>query len=156
MKVGGRVIGILLVCCATVCMADNFTLTKTNDSLYYLNDWQLPHPVYRFETGDVDGDGNTDALVGVIKKTRFHRETGRRIFIFKEVNGKARPLWLGSKLGGILQDFRFIDGRVRSLEASSDSLYSVAEWRWKDFGLQFERFLVHRTDKITATKIFNL
>lgn len=117
---------------------------------------RLPYPVYRYCTGDVDGDGKEDALVGVIKKTRFHREMGRRIFIFKEVNGKARPLWLGSKLGGILQDFKVVDGRVRSLEASSDSLYSVAEWKWKDFGLRFERFIIHRTDKKTATKIFSL
>jgi hypothetical protein len=104
----------------------------------------------------VDGDGKIDALVGVIKKTRFHQEKGRRIFIFKNVNGKVRPLWLGSKLGGILQDFRYVDGRVRSLEASSDSLYSVVEWKWKGFGLQFERFLTHRTDKNTAIKIFSL
>lgn len=145
-----------LVCNTLICMAGPFTLHKTHDSLYYLNEWRLNYPVYQFQTGDVDGDGKTDALVGVIKKTRFHREMGRRIFIFKQVNGKVRPLWLGSKLGGILQDFRYVKGRVRSLEASSDSLYSVAEWQWNDFGLQFERFLVHRTDKRTATKIFNL
>lgn len=135
---------------------NGFTLTKTNDSLYFLNDWRLPYPVYRFCTGDVNGDGKADALVGVIKSTRFYPEKARRIFIFKLVNGKkVRPLWLGSKLGGILKDFRYVNGRVRSLEASSDSLYSVADWQWNDFGLKFERFLVHRTDKATATRIFH-
>ena len=95
--------------------------------------------------------------MGVVKKTRFHREVGRRIFIFHLVDGKARPLWFGSKLGGILQDFRYIEGgTVRSLEAWSDGRYSVIEWRWKDFGLSFERYLIHRTDKKTATKHFNL
>jgi hypothetical protein len=104
----------------------------------------------------VNGDGKADALVGVIKSTRFYPEKARRIFIFKLVNGKkVRPLWLGSKLGGILKDFRYVNGRVRSLEASSDSLYSVADWQWNDFGLKFERFLVHRTDTATATKIFH-
>lgn len=141
----------------TQCVANPFTLRKVNDSLYYLNDWKLPYPVYRFETGDVDGDGKPDALVGVIKKTRFHREEGHRIFIFKEVNQKARPLWFGSKLAGLLQDFRYREGGiVRSLEAWSDGRYSVAEWRWKDFGLSFERYLIHRTDKKTAIKYFNL
>jgi hypothetical protein len=92
----------------------------------------------------------------VVKATRYYG-MGRRLFIFHQVNGKARPLWLGSKLGGILQDFRYIEGgTVRSLEQGSDSLYSVAEWHWKDFGLRFERFLIHRTDKQTATIHFNL
>ena len=54
-----------------------------------------------------------------------------------------------------VKDFRYVNGRVRSLEASSDSLYSVADWQWNDFGLKFERFLVHRTDKATATRIFH-
>lgn len=135
-----------------------FTLHySAKDSLYWLNDWRLPYPVYRFETGDIDGDGKPEALVGVIKKTRFYRESERRIFIFHLVEGKVRPLWLGSKLAGQLQDFRYTEnGIVRSLEAWSDSLYSVAEWRWKDFGLGFERYLIHRTDKQTATQYFNL
>jgi len=105
--------------------------------------------------GDIDGDGSDDALVGVIKKTRFHREKARRIFLFKQVNGKPRPLWMGSKLGGVLQDFRYHNGRVVSLEAApqpetGDTLFSVAEWRWKDFGLQFVRFRIHLTDKRNA------
>ena len=44
--------------------AGPFTLTRQHDSLYYLNEWRLPYPVYRFATGDVDGDGSVDALVG--------------------------------------------------------------------------------------------
>jgi hypothetical protein len=115
--------------------------------------------------------------VGVVKKTRFHREIGRRIFIFKLVEGeKARPLWMGSKLGGILQDFCIINNSgksglsgtsdnsgktgplttVRSLETTSDGRYVVAEYRWEGFGLAFERFLIKNTDKKTALKYFDL
>lgn len=136
--------------------AQTFELRREHDSLYWLNDWRLPYRVYQFQTGDVDGDGRTDAMVGVIKKTRFHREMGRRLFIFKQVNGRARPLWMGSKLGGILQDFRFIGGRIRSLETTTDGRYVVAEYKWSGFGMAFDHYIVKGTDKLTALKNFDL
>ena len=132
-----------------------FELRKQNDSLYWLSDWRLPYPVYQFQTGDVDGDGSEDAMVGVIKSTRFYPEKGRRLFIFKQVNGKARPLWLGSKLGGILQDFRFVDGKIRALETTTDSLYVVSEYRWGSFGLTFDHYLIKGTNQETAIKLFD-
>ena len=141
---------------------DDFTLRKQHDSLYWLNDWRLPYPVYRFETGDVDGDGSLDAMVGVVKPTRFFPETARRLFIFKQVNGKARPLWLGSKLGGILEDFRFIPpaegdsiGLIRALESTSDSLYVVTDYRWGSFGMDFDHYVIKGVDKLTAIKTFS-
>ncbi len=161
-----------------------FSLTRTHDSLYHLNEFRLPYPVYRFGTGDVNGDGSTDALVGVIKRTRFHRDMGRRIFIFKQVEGKVRPLWMGSKLGGILQDFRVIEDQpqknhktykthkshesykthkpynspctIRALETTADGRYVVSEYHWEGFGLAFDRFLIKNTDQETAYKYFNL
>lgn len=130
-------------------------LRQENDSLYWLGDWRLPYPVYRFCMGDVDGDGSEEALVGVVKSTRYYKEKGRRLFIFRQVNGKARPLWMGSKLGGILQDFKYVDGGiVRSLEATTDGHYVVAEYRWDDFGLAFLRFLVKGVDRATAMQHF--
>lgn len=138
------------------CRGQEYTLRKEHDSLFWLNEWRLDYPVYQFQTGDVDGDGHRDALVGVIKSTRFYPEKGRRLFIFKQVGGKVRPMWLGSKLGGILQDFRFTtDGCVRSLETTTDDRYVVAEYRWSGFGMQFERFLVKATDRKTALSYFN-
>ena len=139
----------------------NFTLRKVNDSLYYLNDWRLPYPVYQFQTGDVDGDGSEDAMVGVIKSTRFYPEKARRLFIFKQVNGKARALWLGSKLGGILEDFRFVApadgdslGRIRALESTTDSLFAVSDYKWSGFGMKFDHLIIKGVDKETALKHF--
>ena len=127
-----------------------FELRKEHDSLYWVGDWRLPYPVYQFQTGDVNGDGSEDAMVGVIKGTRFYPEKARRLFIFKQVNGKVRPLWLGSKLGGILEDFRFVDGRIRALESTTDSLYVVSDYKWSGFGMKFERFIIKGVDKETA------
>ena len=94
-------------------------------------------------------------MVGVVKPTRFYPERGRRLFIFKQVNGKVRPMWMGSKLGGILRDFRYVEGgSIRSLEMTADSLYVVADYRWAGFGMAFERFIVKGTDEETAIKYF--
>ena len=132
-----------------------FELRKEHDSLYWVGDWRLPYPVYQYQTGDVDGDGSIDAMVGVVKSTRFYPEEGRRLFIFKQVNGKARPLWLGSKLGGILQDFRFIDGKIRALETTTDSLYVVTEYHWGGFGMDFDHYIIKGVDQETALKYFS-
>ena len=158
-----------------------FELRQENDSLYWLratdgkanddsskaNEWRLAHPVYQFQTGDVDGDGSEDAMVGVIKKTRFY-PMGKRLFIFKQIDGtnpkgeackKVRPMWLGSKLGGILEDFRYVApaegdslGRIRALESTTDSLYVVSDYKWSGFGMKFERFVIKGVDKETALK----
>jgi len=149
--------------------AQSFSLEQKNDSLWLLvlekdsnrSEWRLPYPVYRFQTGDVDGDGVEDAMVGVIKGTRFFPEKGRRLFIFKNHEGKVRPLWMGSKLGGILQDFRFVEsperetsGRIRSLETTADGRYVVAEYRWEHFGMGFIRFLIKNVTREEAEKKF--
>ena len=137
---------LLLVLCTGQGKAQTYELRKEHDSLYWLNDWRLPYPVYRFETGDVDGDGREDAMVGVVKATRFYPEQGRRLFIFKAVDNsrqpdgpkKVRPLWLGSKLGGRLENFRY-----------------VGDYRWGGFGMTFDHYIVKGTNKDTALKQFN-
>ena len=154
---------IPLVFMGIVCHAQQFSLEKKTDSLYVLvlttdstrDEWRLPYPVYRFCTGDVNGDGSTDAMIGVVKRTRFYKDIARRLFIFKNKRGYIRPLWMGSKLGGKLQDFRFIDGKVRSLETTADGKYVVAEYVWLSFGLSFECFLCKRVTRNEAIKIFN-
>lgn len=180
----------LLMLIVSICQAQGlktqtpqtFELRQENDSLYWLgvkggskNDaWRLPYPVYQFQTGDVDGDGSEDAMVGVIKGTRFYPEKARRLFIFKQIDGhtaageackKARPLWLGSKLGGILEDFRFVEpadtadgdrrGIIRALESTTDSLYVVSDYVWSGFGMKFDHYIIKGVDKLTAIKTFS-
>ena len=70
-------------------------------------------------------------------------------------------MWLGSKLGGILEDFRYVTpaegdslGRIRALESTTDSLYVVSDYKWSGFGMKFERFIVKGVDKETALRYF--
>ena len=151
-----RLSTILLLLCSTIlCAAEGFELKKVNDSLYWLNGWKLPYPVYQYQTGDVDGDGREDAIVGVIKGTRFYPEKARRIFMFKLVNGKARPLWLGSKLGGMLEDFKYVDGKIRALEKAGNGLYVVSDYKWGGFGMAFDHYIIKGANKKTAIKTFD-
>ena len=142
-----------------------FELTKENDSLYYLSvqngipsqKWKLPYPVYQFDIGDIDHNGVEDALIGVIKPTRFDSLKNKRLFIFKNYKGLVRPLWLGSRLGQPLVDFkckkkedRYV---VRSVEREKSGKYLVVEYKWRKFGLEFIKYLKRETDSLTAFDI---
>lgn len=159
--------GVLLGSVAMLCMltrAQTFSLQVENDSLAYLvlktdsttDRWRLAFPVYRLCVGDVDGDGSVDAMVGVVKATRFDKTIARRLFIFKNHRGRIRPLWMGSRLGGILHDFRFVDGHVVSLQATTDGQYVVLEHEWRKFGLGTRRFLAKGVSLDEAMAVFDI
>jgi len=152
----------LLLLSATV-HAQIFSIEHVNDSLNYLvltengqqDKWKLAYPVYQFQTGDVDGDGKTDALVGVIKGTRYYPEKARRLFIYKNKNGRVRAMWMGSKVGGPIDDFRFVDGRIRVLGHTTDGKYVVAEYQWQGFGLEFICYLCKNESEELARTILD-
>lgn len=144
-------------------LAQEFTLEQKNDSLSYLvlqtgnnyHRWTLNFPVYQFCTGDVDGDGLVDALVGVVKTTRFDPQVARRLFIFKNYRGRIRALWMGSRLGGILEDFQFVNGKVYTLQSTTDGKYVVLRHQWRKFGLGGEEFLVKGVSRQEALEVFD-
>ncbi len=144
-----------------------FSLRRENDSLYFLqldtdagtDSWELPYPVYRFDTGDVNSDSVVEALVGVEKTTRFDSCMHKRLFIFKNFDGKVRPLWLGSRLGQPIVDFRVVtvddEVRIRSIEEERNGKFLVAEYRWDSFGLKFIRYTCRDFEFETAKDFFN-
>lgn len=142
-----------LVC--IVCAAQTYGLERVNDSLTcltlttgdYTDRYVIRFPVYRLETGDVDGDGLEDAIVGVVNRTRHDPNLRRRIHLYKNVGGRIRPMWLGSQLGGILEDFRFIDGQVRTLQSTTDGRYVVMTHKWRPFGLGADSILVKNVSR---------
>ena len=122
--------------------AQTFSLRQINDTCSVLvlatdsmsDEWLLPHPVYQFRTGDVDGDGVEEALVGVVKSTRFYPEKGNRLFVFKNRDGRVRPLWMGSRLGEELVDFCVADGKLLSIEKCRNGQYNLDESASNDAG----------------------
>lgn len=143
--------------------AQRFSLETVNDTLSFLmlegegmktDRWRLAFPVYQMCVGDVDGDGREDAILGVVKPTRFDPVVAKRLFIFKNHKGRIRALWMGSKLGGTLVDFRFKDGKVVTLQRNDASRYAVIEHHWRDFGLGFTRFIVDNVSQEEALRAF--
>lgn len=45
---------------------------------------------YQFDTTDVDRDGRTEILIGLIKSTEFDPQEKKRLFILRIDNGQMR------------------------------------------------------------------
>lgn len=128
-------------------------LDRIHDSLSFiryerqgkeLSTLRLPYPVYRFDWGDVNGDGVPEVAVGVIKATRFFPVPDKRLFLFKLYHGKLiRPLWLGSHVAYHLEDFCIERDSVPALihtteRMTNDSIVHIF-YRQQGFGIKFLR-----------------
>jgi hypothetical protein len=111
----------------------------------FSDELRVPYPVYRFEIGDLNHDGKTDILLGVIKSTHFDRKVTKRLFALRIDSGQIRPLWLGSKVCQNLVDFKVIDAMgktsILTIEQSSEGTFSNGLYEWEDFGLRLVRYV---------------
>lgn len=130
---------------------------KVNGALH--SEWPLNYPVYRFDYGDVTGDGIPEIAVGVIKTTRFDRKPAKRLFLFRITDDfYIRPLWLGSRVAQPLEDFCiFVENDsvyIRTIEKEQSGKYLVARYYWKGFGLAFNDYLKREITKGQAQRFF--
>lgn len=151
--------------CATPDGKTMVTLKKTGKNKYILiaklnektETWNLPYPVYQFESGDIDGDHSDDILVGVIKTTRFDSVCRKRLFIFRLSEGRIRPLWLGSRVGQPLEMFHLFHSdslmTVLTIEKEREGRFLVAQYKWKGFGLSFMKYISRKITKKQAYKL---
>ena len=157
------IVSLLSCLCCTCLSAQTFSLKRTNDTCSVLvlttdsmsDEWLLSYPVYQFRTGDVDGDGEEEALVGVVKSTRFYPEKGNRLFVFKNRDGRIRPLWLGSRLGEELVDFCVANGKLISIEKCKNGQYNLDEWEWSRFGPRFSQYIITNATNEEVKQTFN-
>lgn len=127
-------------------------LVGVNDSTHIIrhevdgrvaDEWQLHYPVFRFDCGDLTGDGLPEVAVGVVKPTRYWPQPDRRLFIFHLFHGRLiRPLWLGSRVGGRLIDFCIerdsIPAMVHTWEVVGDSATPMERlYVMNGFGLKY-------------------
>ncbi len=126
-----------------------------------LDEWKLPYPVYNFQIADADNDGQGDIWVGVIKETRFDKNLRKRLFLFKIIEGKIRPLWLGSRMSKPLVDFApayLIDSLnennkkciIRTIEQEKNGKFLVANYQWQKFGIEFINYEIREIDSLGA------
>ena len=119
--------------------------------------WALRDSVYQFDCGDLTGDGRPEILVGVIRATRYRPEPDKRLFIFKLYKGrKIRPLWLGSRVGLPLIDFKVerdsIPAMVHTWERDTDGTTVEVLYRHQGFGLKYVKTLSKENVKIEKLK----
>lgn len=121
-----------------------YRLSVVPNSKSSTDELHVPYPVYRFEIGDLNRDGKTDILLGVIKSTHFDQRVIKRLFALRIDSGQIRPLWLGSKVCQNLVDFKAIDAKGRTsiltIEQSNDGTFSNGIYEWEDFGLRLVRY----------------
>ncbi|MDR2694469.1 MAG: hypothetical protein LBB74_09700 [Chitinispirillales bacterium] len=108
--------------------------------------FRLPYPVYRFDVGDVTGNGTPDIAVGVIKTTQYHPVTAKRPFLFKiDEDGNVRKLWMGSRVSQPLEDFVLTKNetpaRVLTIEREQSGKFLVAVYRYHGFGLKHDGYI---------------
>lgn len=130
-------------------------LLKETDSLFTIqhiiddsivSKWIVPYPVYRFDCGDITGDGIPEIFVGPVKKTRYHHVKARRLFIYYLKRGKRIDrLWMGSRVGEELDDFCVerdsVPAFVHTWEHTAEGKQIETAYVLQGFGLKFFKYL---------------
>lgn len=99
---------------------------------------------WKLEIADVDGDGNREIIIGIIKSTKFFPKPHNCLFIYDWKEDRAFPKWLGSSLGKPFTDFLFADldntvgDELIALETNLDGKRSLAVYRWNSFGFTLD------------------
>ena len=101
------------------------------------SEFPLPYPTFRLSCGDLTGDGIPEIGVGVIKCTRFSPEPDKRLFLFHLTDGNLiRPLWMGSHVGGRLDDFHIGNALIHTDEHNAADSTFHRTYKLTSFGIK--------------------
>lgn len=119
-----------------------FKILLKNDSAKIVDQKIFKYQPYRFDTADVNHDGFTEIIVGLIKSVRFDSLQKKRLFILRIDDEHIRPMWMGSKVCQELLDFKAAnDGTIQTLERTKTGKFSIGSYYWESFGLTLEKYL---------------
>ena len=122
---------------------------KTTDQIIFR------YTPYALDVADVNRDGKTDVLVGLIKSTEFDPIERKRLFILRIDDTQLRPLWLGSKVCQDLINFKALEGGfVQTLEKTQKGNYAIGLYEWQGFGLTLINYIHNEIQYADASKIF--
>jgi hypothetical protein len=151
-------------------MTYQFSLEEKSDTSWVLKtvldppkreirDFRIPFPVYQFQAGDINQNGQPDCLIGVVKTTPFDPVMRRRLFIYEMRGIRFHKLWEGSRLVHPIADFRLVSDRtppeVWSMEYEQEKdLYCVARYQMGNFGLELIDYPGRNLDAVQAKNLF--
>jgi hypothetical protein len=91
--------------------------------------------------GDVDGDGQPEAIVALRKPARFDPTPENRLHVYHLIDGQCVPAWRGTRLVGRFDRLAVEGDRILVLERMGRGWQRVARYRWAGFGYKVEEEL---------------
>lgn len=134
---------------------NGFKLLLHNNLGETLDQIVFTYTPYRLDVADVNRDGSTEILVGLIKSTEFDPVEKKRLFILRVDEDQLRPLWLGSRVCQELVDFKSKgDGVIQTLEKNKNGRYAVGDYEWQSFGLTLIQYTHNEISFDEALQVF--
>jgi len=123
------------------------------------DDHYIPYPIYRFYASDVNNDGKTDLLLGVVKSAHFDAAIRKRLFIFGIDSSRLSPLWLGTRVCLELVDFKPIhrqnETQIMTVEKDSSNSFCNGLYKWDNFGFRLIGYKNENSTKASSYEYFN-
>lgn len=99
---------------------------------------------------DIDNDGNEDVAVGIIKSSRWSKEKSLKMYLYRIKADRILPMWRSSKLTSNLIEFCFVNNSGKNyavvIEKLSNNSYNLIRFRWKNFGLVYDKYMLKNQD----------
>ena len=98
---------------------------------------RLTPPLFKLFLADIDGNGADDLIAGVERTIRGR--AWKRVYVYEARRPDFPPLWLGSRLSFVLDDFSVVTVRGRPGLRAAERRYGrrvTSEYLWYTFGFR--------------------